>query len=82
MTGIGVKLLCCLAGRPAPTVQWFKNGKEISEADPHYSIECSAGVCTLEINACSMADEGYYKCRCENALGYDETSCHLQVEGE
>lgn len=80
-SGIGVKLLCCLSGRPAPTVQWYKNGREISELDPHYSIEYSAGVCTLEINSCSVEDDAHYKCRCENALGYDETTCHLQVEG-
>ena len=80
-TGIGVKLLCCLSGRPTPTVQWFKNSKELSESDPHYSIEYSCGVCTLEINSCSLSDAGNYKCRAENALGFDETSAHLMIEG-
>ncbi len=80
-SGIGVKLLCCLSGKPAPTVQWFKDRKEISETDPHYTIENSAGVCTLEINCCSVADMGMFRCRAENALGSDETTCHLQIEG-
>lgn len=79
-SGIGVKLLACLSGRPTPTVQWYKNNKPISENDPHYAIEYSAGVCTLEINSCSVTDDANYKCRAENALGFDETSAHLQVE--
>lgn len=79
-SGIGVKLLACLSGRPTPTVQWYKNNKPISESDPHYAIEYSAGVCTLEINSCSLSDNANYKCRAENALGFDETSAHLQIE--
>jgi len=79
--GIGVKLLCCLSGRPMPRIQWYKDSKEINENDSHYSIEYNCGVCTLEIAACSLADAGNYKCRAENALGFDETSSHVTVEG-
>ena len=78
--GVNVKLLCCLAGRPTPKVQWFKNSTPISESDHRYSIDYSAGVCTLEIAACSLSDAGTYFCRGENALGSDETSCQLTVE--
>lgn len=78
--GISVKLLCCLAGRPTPKVQWFKNSTPISQSDHRYSIDHSAGVCTLEIAACSLSDAGTYYCKAENALGSDETSCHLTVE--
>lgn len=80
--GINVKLLCCLSGRPTPKVQWFKNSNQISESDPHYSLDYSCGVSTLEISSCSLADAGNYKCRAENALGFDETFCHLTVEGK
>ena len=79
-SGIGVKLLCCLSGRPQPTVQWFKDNKPISESDSRYNIECSYGVCTLDISACSMADSGNYRCYAENSLGSDETSCRVTVE--
>lgn len=79
-SGIGVKLLCCLSGKPQPTVQWFKDNKQISEADSHYSIECQYGVCTLDISACSMSDAGNYRCYAENSLGSDETSCRVTVE--
>ncbi|CAF0846330.1 unnamed protein product [Brachionus calyciflorus] len=78
--GINVKLLCCLAGKPTPKVQWFKNSTPISDKDHRYNIDHSAGVCTLEIPACSLSDAGTYFCRAENALGSDETSCHVQIE--
>jgi hypothetical protein len=80
--GIGCKLLCCLSGKPAPTVQWFKGSKEIAETDSHYSLDYGCGVCTLEIASCTLADAGTYKCRAENSLGSDETSCHVNVEGK
>lgn len=78
--GINCKLLCCVSGKPAPKVQWSKNGVAISDNDPKYTIEYACNVCTLEIGACSLADAGQYKCRAENPLGSDETVCVLQVE--
>lgn len=78
--GISCKLLCCVSGKPAPKLQWSKNGVNISDNDPHYTIENACNVCTLEIGACSLADAGQYKCRAENSLGSDETICSLQVE--
>ncbi len=80
--GISVKLLACVSGRPAPRVQWFKNSREIAENDPHYTLEYSCGVCTLEIASCSLADAGMYGLRAENALGSDETYSQLNVEGK
>lgn len=80
--GIGCKLLCCLSGKPVPKVQWFKGSNPISELDPHYSIEHSCGVCTLEISACGLNDAGVYRCHAENALGSDETIGTINVEGQ
>lgn len=79
-SGIGVKLLCCLSGKPTPTVQWFKGSTEIDPLDSHYQIEYTCGVCTLEIGSCCAADAGTYKCRAENQLGFDETVSHVTVE--
>lgn len=79
--GIGCKLLCCVAGKPVPKVQWFKNSNPISDNDPHYQIDYGCNVCTLEISSCSLNDAGVYRCRAENPLGSDETQCNLNVEG-
>lgn len=80
-SGIGVKLLACLSGKPTPTVQWFKDNKEISETNPHYSLQYSCGVCTLEIASCVSTDAGTYTCKAQNILGTDETYCRVSVEG-
>jgi serine/threonine protein kinase len=80
-SGIGVKLLCCLSGKPTPDVKWFRNNVEIDPLDSHYQIELSCGVCTLEISACAVTDSATYMCRAVNALGSDETKCNVLVEG-
>ena len=79
-SGIGVKLLCCVSGKPAPKIEWYKESKLITETDPHYNIEYECGVCILEIASCTMSDAGNFSCRAENALGSDETKCHVTIE--
>lgn len=79
--GIGVKLICCLSGKPVPKVTWYKGSEKLNEFDTHYNQSFVNGVCTLEIAACHANDSDTYKCRGENLLGFDETSCMLVVEG-
>ena len=79
-SGIGVKLLCCVSGKPAPKIEWYKESKLITETDPHYNIEHECGVCILEIASCTLSDAGNFSCRAENALGSDETKCHVTIE--
>lgn len=74
------KLLCCLSGNPAPTVKWFKNGKELSKYE--YTMTHSDGLVTMEIVDCKPEDSGKYKCVATNKHGSDETSCVVIVEGK
>ncbi|XP_023233613.1 myosin light chain kinase, smooth muscle-like [Centruroides sculpturatus] len=76
--GIGVKLLCCLSGKPTPEIKWFKDGREINKYD--YNVTHSDGVVILEILSCTMEDAGTYVCRATNKLGEDETTCHVIME--
>lgn len=73
------KLLCCLSGKPPPTVKWYKNSKELSKLD--YTMSVSDGVITMEIIDCKPEDSGKYKCVATNCHGTDETSCVVIVEG-
>ncbi|XP_071038443.1 twitchin-like [Parasteatoda tepidariorum] len=77
-SGSVCKLLCCLAGKPTPNVKWFKDGKELNKFD--YNCSHADGVVTMEIVGCTVEDSGRYSCRATNALGEDETWCHVQVE--
>lgn len=74
------KLLCCLSGRPFPTVKWYKDRRELSKYE--YSMSSSDGVVTMEIVGCRPEDSGKYSCVANNKHGQDETSCVVIVEGE
>lgn len=78
--GIGVRLLCCLKGKPWPTIKWFKDGRELSKSD--YTMNARDGVVTLDILSCRMEDAGNYTCIASNNLGSAETSCALVVESK
>ncbi|KRF85408.1 twitchin isoform X27 [Drosophila virilis] len=74
------KLLCCLSGKPVPTVKWYKDGRELSKYE--YAMTHSDGVVTMEIIDCKPSDSGKYTCKATNCHGTDETSCVVIVEGE
>nr|XP_029716085.1 twitchin isoform X7 [Aedes albopictus] len=72
------KLLCCLSGKPVPTVKWYKNGRELSRYE--YSMTHTDGVVTMEIIDTKVGDSGEYKCVAINPLGKAETSSVVIVE--
>ncbi len=74
------KLLCCLSGKPTPTVKWYKDKRELSKYE--YSMTHSDGVVTMEIIDCKPSDSGKYSCIATNCHGTDETSCVVIVEGK
>lgn len=74
------KLLCCLSGKPFPTVKLYKDKRELSKYE--YSMSHSDGVVTMEIVGCRPEDSGKYTCIATNSHGQDETSCIVIVEGE
>lgn len=74
------KLLCCLSGKPVPTVKWYKGANELSKYE--YSMTHADGVVTMEIIDCKPNDSGKYRCVATNQHGTDETSCVVIVEGK
>ncbi|KPU74929.1 uncharacterized protein Dana_GF19006, isoform G [Drosophila ananassae] len=74
------KLLCCLSGKPVPSVKWYKDGRELSKYE--YAMTHSDGVVTMEIIDCKPSDSGKYICKATNCHGFDETECVVIVEGE
>jgi len=76
--GIGVKLLCCVQGKPLPEIRWFKDGREIGKQQ--YSVAYNDGVVALEIPSCTVDDSGTYICVAANSLGEDRTTCTVRVE--
>lgn len=92
------KLICCVAGKPTPTVrmslpkakQGLKQGslqvtffKDGREVNQdRVQVNVKHGVCSLEIYNVRMEDAGKYSCVAENSLGSEETSCILSVQGK
>ena len=76
--GNGVKLLGCFKAKPAPEVQWFRNGNLLSKTD--YTQTSKDGVVILEITSCSLEDAGKYTCRIANSLGECESTCVIIVD--
>nr|XP_040219908.2 twitchin isoform X6 [Anopheles coluzzii] len=72
------KLLCCVTGKPMPSVKWYKNGRELSKYE--YTMTHTDGVVTMEIIDTKVEDSGEYKCVAVNPLGKAETSCVVIVE--
>lgn len=74
------KLLCCVSGKPPPTIKWYKEKKELSKYE--YTMSHSDGVVSMEIVDCKPSDSGKYRCVATNKHGSDETSCVVIVESE
>ncbi|PSN48991.1 hypothetical protein C0J52_03867 [Blattella germanica] len=73
------KLLCCLSGKPLPTVKWFKDRRELTKYE--FNMTHADGLVTMEIVDCKPEDSGKYRCVATNIHGSDETSCVVIVEG-
>ena len=74
------KLLCCLSGKPPPSVRWFRDSRELSKYE--YTMSNADGVVFMEIVDCKPEDSGKYRCIATNCHGSDETSCVVIVEGK
>uniref|UniRef100_K1QN95 Myosin light chain kinase, smooth muscle n=1 Tax=Magallana gigas TaxID=29159 RepID=K1QN95_MAGGI len=70
---------CRVIGYPRPTIQWFKDGRNITKDDRYefdYSID---GIITMVICNVTEKDQGVYSCRAENSEGWAATAASLNV---
>ena len=68
-------------GTPAPTVQWFKDGKEIVPTPNKYDMESlSNGKYVLVIRDCGEDDDAEYDCKATSTLGNVSCKANLYVE--
>lgn len=73
---------CRVIGYPRPTIQWFKDGRDITNDDRYefdYSID---GIITMVICNVTEKDQGVYSCRAENSEGWAATAAFLNVRGK
>jgi hypothetical protein len=71
-----VVLSTTIAGNPAPTISWFKNGKPIKKPTP----KKDGDTYTLTIVNTTMEDTAEYTVKATNSVGTAETTAQLTVE--
>ena len=75
--GRPLKLVARFCGTPEPSVKWFKEGKQIEEADG-MTMETKDGQSVLKVNKCKEKDAGEYVCWLENEIS--KTMVPVMVE--
>ena len=78
--GSRVTLACPATGFPPPSITWTKDGIPISENNPHYDIDESAG--TLEIQSGESLDAGTYECTVTSLAGVTVKEMTLKILGK
>jgi len=70
---------CKLQCEPRPTIQWFKNGQEITK-DPRVKVYVDpTGNDCLTINSCSRGMAGEYEIKATNEMGSASCKCNVKV---
>ncbi|EEC05627.1 titin, putative [Ixodes scapularis] len=81
--GSKCSLVCVLAGQPAPTVQWYKDGVSVRGNSDYVTasqpLEDGSSEQKLTIEETLADDSAKFTCKAINAAGMAETSCRLSV---
>uniref|UniRef100_A0A8C2CCR9 Palladin n=1 Tax=Cyprinus carpio TaxID=7962 RepID=A0A8C2CCR9_CYPCA len=78
--GSPIRLECRVTGNPLPLVRWFCEGRELHHC-PDIQICRNGDLHTLVITEAFEDDTGRYTCVASNALGADNTSAEVYIEG-
>lgn len=76
--GQSVDFKCKISGKPSPSVQWEKGGKNIKPSK-YFQMTTRGEESTLHISEAFPEDEGVYKCIATNTAGKIVTSANLKV---
>uniref|UniRef100_A0A8C1MUY5 Pro-neuregulin-1, membrane-bound isoform n=1 Tax=Cyprinus carpio TaxID=7962 RepID=A0A8C1MUY5_CYPCA len=73
-----------VAGNPAPSIKWYKNGKELTGKNKPKSIKLKkkkqGKISELLIRKSTEADAGLYTCEAVNNLGRTNTTASLTIK--
>ncbi|MCJ8749980.1 hypothetical protein PDJAM_G00193750 [Pangasius djambal] len=73
-----VQLVCHAKGTPAPTIQWLKDGKALSQTGLK-NIRISPDGSTITVTATHTTDSGKYTCVATNKAGEEDRIFNLNV---
>ncbi|XP_045654638.1 palladin isoform X4 [Ursus americanus] len=79
--GMPVTFTCRVTGNPKPKIYWFKDGKQISPKNDHYTIQRDLdGTCSLHTAASTLDDDGNYTIMAANPQGRISCTGRLMVQ--
>ncbi|XP_022370727.1 palladin isoform X2 [Enhydra lutris kenyoni] len=79
--GMPVTFTCRVTGNPKPKIYWFKDGKQISLKNDHYTIQRDLdGTCSLHTTASTLDDDGNYTIMAANPQGRISCTGRLMVQ--
>ncbi|XP_043342476.1 palladin isoform X5 [Cervus elaphus] len=79
--GMPATFTCRVTGDPKPKIYWFKDGKQISPKNDHYSIRSDpSGTCSLHTAASTLEDDGNYTVMAANPQGRASCTGRLMVQ--
>nr|XP_019587008.1 PREDICTED: palladin isoform X2 [Rhinolophus sinicus] len=79
--GMPVTFTCRVTGNPKPKIYWFKDGKQISPKNDHYTIQRDLdGTCSLHTSASTLDDDGNYTIMAANPQGRVSCTGRLMVQ--
>ncbi|XP_056132043.1 hemicentin-1 [Lampris incognitus] len=77
--GQEVEFQCRVSGRPAPRVEWSRDGEVLSrDGDPH--VEFLEGGQVLKVKSVRLRDQGLYQCLASNDAGTQMRQFRLTVQ--
>lgn len=87
LEGANAVLVCSATSEPTHTVQWLKDGVQLSLTEK-YSLSSNSGtderevVSTLVVINATMYDTGNYTCQVSNIHGSQSATAHLEVQSK
>ncbi|XP_055367591.1 hemicentin-1 [Betta splendens] len=77
--GQEIEFQCKVSGRPAPTVEWSRDGEVLSrDGDPH--VEFLEDSQVLKVKSVRLRDQGLYQCLASNNAGTQMRQFRLTVQ--
>ncbi|XP_038853583.1 hemicentin-1-like [Salvelinus namaycush] len=79
VSGQEVEFQCRVSGRPAPKVEWSRDGEVLSkDGDPH--VEFHEQGQAMKVKAVRLRDQGLYQCLASNSAGTQMRQFRLTVQ--
>lgn len=78
--GTSVKLRAGISGKPEPTIEWYKDDKEL-QTNALVCVENSTDLASILIKDANRLNSGSYELKLRNAMGSASATIRVQILG-